>query len=385
MMRIRMWNGTTNLKRWALALCCVGAGLSACDGEPEDALEVTRPVVIAEVQAVDVSERIAATGQLVAPSRAEVAAQVQGEITAVLRDEGATVEAGEVVLEIDPERFELELARARAGLSEARASLGEHERDVKRQRALAQRAVASKAQLDEAETAVQTSRSRVQAAQANLGVAERALRDSKVTARFSGQIGRRYLSVGEFVQPGQKLFELVAMDPIEVEFFLPERDSSRASIGQTLDVFVAPYPDQAFRATVTVVSPTIDSRTRTLRVKAVVENKEGKLKPGLFARADLGVADRKGVIIVPEEAVLQRADGPVVFRLVEDNRVERIVVELGKLSEGHAEIMAGLAVGDSVIRRGHDVLIDGSAISLRNPDGTPAVAAGPESALETTP
>jgi membrane fusion protein (multidrug efflux system) len=214
---------------------------------------------------------------------------------------------------------------------------------------------------------------------AQLGMAERALRDSNVTAPFAGLVARRYVSEGEFVQPGQKLFELVALDPIEVEFHLTERDSSRVADGAPVAVRVAPFPDEVFQARVSLVSPTIDPATRTLRVKAVLPNPDGRLRPGLFARADLGIAVREGIAMIPEEAVLQRADGPVAFRLAEGGRVERRVLELGAIHEGRIEVAKGLAVGDRVVVRGQSELVDGGAVSVRDPAG--GAAAGPSTAI----
>jgi membrane fusion protein (multidrug efflux system) len=173
------------------------------------------------------------------------------------------------------------------------------------------------------------------------------------------------------VREGQTLFELVSLDPIEVEFHLPEADAARVGLGMKIDVGVAPYPGENFEATVHVVSPTIDRKTRTLRVRALIDNHDGRLRPGLFARANLGVARREGVILVPEEAVQQRADGAVVFRVLEGNRVERRLVTLGSMRAGEVEIRSGLAQGDRVISRGHADLVDGSLVSPRRPDGTP--------------
>jgi RND family efflux transporter MFP subunit len=133
---------------------------------------------------------------------------------------------------------------------------------------------------------------------------------------------------------------------------------------------VAPYPDETFEAVVEMISPTIDPRTRTLRVKALIPNPDGRLQPGLFARAQLGIAKREAVLMVPEEAVLQRADGSVVFRILPGNRVERRIVRTGVTREGWVEIREGLVRGDAVVSRGHSDLLDGSAIVPRNPDGT---------------
>ena len=219
---------------------------------------------------------------------------------------------------------------------------------------LAAKDIASRAQQDQAKTNLEAARSRLQAAQADLGAAERATADSRVTTRFAGVIGRRFVSRGEFVQPGQKLFELVSLDPVEVEFSLPESDASRLTLGLPLEVTVAPYPGEVFHATVSMISPVVDERTRTLRVKALLANPDGRLRPGLFARADLGIAKREGVVLVPEEAVLQRADGAVVFRANDGaTSVERRVVRLVRIKDGQAEIDGGLAAGDSVVVRGH--------------------------------
>jgi membrane fusion protein (multidrug efflux system) len=177
------------------------------------------------------------------------------------------------------------------------------------------------------------------------------------------------------VKEGDPLFELVSLDPVEVEFHLPEADAARVHEGQPIEVTVAPYPDEVFDATVTVVSPTIDRRTRTLRVRALVPNPDHRLRPGLFARANLGVARREGVLMVPEEAVLQRADGAVVFKLVAEDRVARVPVETGRVRDGAIEVRRGLAKGDRVVSRGHADLIDGSRIVARHPDGTPVAPA----------
>lgn len=359
-----------NARTRAAALLCALA-LAACGRGDEAPVAAGKPVVVTPVSVRDVDERIEASGELLAKQHADVAAQVGGEITEINFEEGHAIAEGDVVMEIDPEKRKLELSRAQAGVEAARAALAEAERELARVKALAQTNVASQTRLDQAQTALQTAASSLQAARAELGVAERALRDASVRARFSGLMSRRDVSPGEFVREGQTLFELVSLDPIEVEFHLPEADAARVGLGMQIDVGVAPYPDEVFQATVHVVSPTIDRRTRTLRVRALIENADGRLRPGLFARANLGVARREGVILVPEEAVQQRADGAVVFRVLDGNRVERRLVTLGSMREGEVEIRSGLARGDRVVSRGHADLVDGSVVSPRHPDGTP--------------
>lgn len=358
----------------ALAVALCGCGENRASSPPS-----APAVAVAEVRITDLVERIEATGQLLARDRARIAAEVGGRVTEIVTDEGLPVEAGGVVLKIDPERRELGLRSAEARLAEARAALSKARREVGRVRKLSKRNVASTTQLDDAETGYSLARSRLEAAQAQLGVARRALRDASVEAPFAGLVAERLVSPGEFVAMGQPLFELVALDPIEVEFHLAEVDSSRVALGNEVRLGVSPYPDEVFQARVTFVSPTIDSRTRTLRVKAITPNEDGRLRPGLFARVDLGVSTRSGALMVPEEAVLRRAEGDVLF-ILKGDRVERRLVETGSFAEGEIEIRRGVAADEIVVQRGHGELADGARVTVRSLDGSlpnPAVADGP--------
>lgn len=344
--------------------------------------EVTEPraplVALGMVVGETVEDRIVATGELRAKQEAELAAEVDGPVTAVLAEEGVAVDAGQPLLLIDPERRELELESARASLAQAQAALREAGRDLERAEKLHGRGAVSDARLDDATTARTQADSQVRAARARLGVAERALRDATVVAPFAGWLAARHVSRGEYVRPGSPLFDIVALDPIEVEFHLAERDSSRVALGMSVDVTVAPYPDEDFRGRVTFVAPTIERRTRTLRVKAELENADRRLRPGLFAHVDLGIARREGIAMVPEEAVLQRADGQVVFRLGPENRVERRVVRVGIHRDGWVEVTEGLDVDDAVVTRGHVALVDGAPVRIAEgaPD-VPPVAGAP--------
>jgi membrane fusion protein (multidrug efflux system) len=347
--------------------------LTGCEEGNGPAAVSRPPVAVATVGAHRVVDRILVTGELLAVNEASVAAEVDGRVTSILVEEGETVEKGETVFEIDRERRQLELENARAGLEEARARFEQLEREAKRIRRLHASNSASEARLDAADSELRLTRSRLAAARAGLGLAERALRNASVAAPFSGIVARRHVSEGEFIKPGGEIFDLVSLDPIEVEFRVSERDSGRIEMGQPLDVRVAPFPDETFRATVSMISPRIDPRSRTLRVKAMIENRDGRLRPGLFARADLGLSERTGIAMIPESAILQRADGSVAFRLVAADRVERVVLTTGVFRDGHVEIVEGLGVGDVVVVRGHARLVDGAAVEVRRSTGEPAV------------
>ncbi|MCH8132079.1 MAG: efflux RND transporter periplasmic adaptor subunit [Myxococcales bacterium] len=342
----------------------------ACGEKAVETHITAPPVLVKRATAHAVVDQIEATGQLLAQAEATVAAQVEGEITSVAADEGSDVALDQVIIEIDPQRRRLELENDQASVVQAQAQLDEARREYKRLETLVGRGAVSKARVDEAMTNLDLARSGLVAAQAQLGLALRALSDASVTAPFAGLLGRRYVNVGEYVNAGQQLFHLVALDPVEVEFHLSEVDSSRVAVGQSVEIRVAPYPNEIFRAKVSVVSPTIDVTTRTRRVKAVVANPDGRLLPGTFAHVDLGVTERSGVVMIPKEAVLQRSDGSVIFRLVGSDKVERIRVEPGIHRDDLVEVRGVIGAGDWIVVRGQTGLIDGSVVSLRNEDGT---------------
>jgi RND family efflux transporter MFP subunit len=353
---------------------------AACSGREEQAVAPPPPVEVALVEGQRVVERIQATGDLIPREEATVASEVPGLVTKLHVDEGDAVTRGFALLEIDPERRRLELDARAARAEEAEAALADQQRQTERVRELGKAKIASAAQLDQGELALRLARSRVNAARAELGLAERALRDATVVAPFDGLVAKRHVSQGEFVAPGAPLVELVALDPIEISFHVTEIDSARVSVGATVELRVATYPDDTFQGQVISVSPGVDLRTRMLRVRAVVPNADARLRPGFFARVDLGISERDNVPMIPEDAVLQRADGAVAFRLVGEDRVERRVLRTGAVREGRVEVIEGLALGDRVVVRGQTGLVDGSVVAAtaRGSAVAPDVAAHPE-------
>jgi RND family efflux transporter MFP subunit len=345
----------------ALVLLC-----AACSEGDEKTEDVARPLVETEtVVLTDLEDRVTAVGEIVATHHAEIAAEVDGRVTELLVEEGAAVDADQPVLLLDPAKRRLELDRAEARVVEAVAQVENDRRRVARQRELFDQRIASQSTLDEAETALRLSEAKLTAARAALGVERRALHEATVRAPFAGLVVERKVSLGEYVRMGEPLVEIVSLDPVEVEFRVAEVDSSFVRPGQEVNVTVAPYPDRVFPAKVDVISPTIDPRTRTLRVKAALDNSDGLLRPGLFARADLGLDTREGVALIPSEAVLQRVDGSIVFVVEDGERVRRRVVGIAGFRDDAVVIESGLAAGEELVVRGHADLIDGQAVRVR--------------------
>ena len=206
---------------------------------------------------------------------------------------------------------------------------------------------------------------------------ERVVQDARVYGPVHAQLVT--LNFGEFVQPGTALFELVALDPLEVEFSVPELDATRVRVGQAVELSVSAYRDRTFRGIVKFVSPTIDPETRTLRIRAHLDNSDQALRPGLFARVNMGVSRRAGITMVPEEALIQRSGGATLFKVLPDRRVQRIAVTTGSTKSGLVEVNGDIQPGDLVIRRGHGGLPDGAVVRvLEAPPVASTVAAGGE-------
>ena len=365
-----------------LSIALLTIGLTGCREEEVKVEELLPSVSVYRVDAVSLKEEIRASGDLQARFHTLISAEVAGRVTELSIDEGGAVAEGAVVLEIDPQRRKLDLAAAQARLAQARANLRKQSSQTRRIQELRSQNVASIQQLEEAETALALAKSDVRAEEAEVGVARRAVADSSVTAPFAGIVARRSVELGEFVQAGTTLFELVSLDPLEAIFSLTELDTERVREGQHARISVGAFPDRTFDAVVTFVAPTVDPATRTLRIKAEVDNAEGLLRPGLFARVNLGVAERQDVMMVPVEALLQRAGGVSVYRLVEGDRVERVRVETGSTVGDRVEIREGLEPGDWIVRRGHGGLADGMMVVVR--DGARAPIAKAERPAQGT-
>jgi len=352
--------------RSLLGCLALVAFLSGCGEEVATTEEIIPSVSAVEVAAVDFDQEIRASGDLRARFQTMIAAEIAGRVTELSVDEGGSVAEGAVVIKIDPERRRLDLAAAQARLAQARANFRQETSKVERVRKLRSENISSVERLEEAETALLLAESSVRAEEAAVGVAARALKDASVSAPFAGLVAKRAVELGEFVQPGTNLFELVSMNPLEVVFSLPELESQRITLGQSVQVSVAAPADKTFEAVVTFIAPTVDPGTRTLRIKAEIDNDAALLRPGLFARIHVGTDQRKSVLMVPEEALVQREGGAWLFVIGEGDRVRRVEVETGEQSKGRIEVRGALSAGDRVVRRGHGGLADGMVVVVRD-------------------
>jgi len=306
--------------------------------------------VEAEPVTVDtVLEDIRAVGTLEPDEAVIVSPEIAGRIDRIHFSEGEEVAAGAVLVTLDSATLRAELDKARSDLSLA-------EQNRERAMTLAQRGTGTLRARDEAVAAYQV-------AQANLALAQARLEKATITAPFAGMVGLRAVSTGAYVTPGTRIVELAKIDPIKVDFRVPELVLSSLRVGQQIRVAVDALPGRAFEGEVYVIDPIVDENGRAVRLRARIANPERLLKPGLFARVRIVVDRRENAVLVPESAVFAEGGRRLVFRVV-DGRAALTDIELGHRRPGQVEVVSGLAPGDVVVTAGHQQLRDGTRVKV---------------------
>ena len=321
-------------------------------GPPPVAVEI---VAVPRETIVDLVELV---GQLEAEESVELRPDTSGVVRTVGFEEGDEVEAGALL-------FELRDDEQRAKRHEAEANLTLAEDELRRTRALAQQKTVSQSELDRAVANAAAARARRDLAQAEL---ER----MHVRAPFDGVLGARQVSPGDRVSTTTILGRIDAVERLRLLFTLPEAVLNLAQVGNSVEIAVAPYPDERFPGTVYFVAPTLDPINRRLGLKAWVPNAGQRLKPGLFANIQLEVARHPDALVVPEAAIAYDADGVFVWRVTAAQSVERVPVALGIRERGRVEVTQGLAAGDRIVAAGTHKVAPG--VTVREAAPVPGVA-----------
>lgn len=307
------------------------------------------PVEAVEVRVEMVSDEVSAVGTLRSNESVIIRPEIAGRISVIHFDEGEPVEADQTLVSLDDSTHQAELADARATLNLA-------ERTFKRLDELFQKGSTSARERDEALARMESARAALQLFQARL-------EKTDVNAPFSGILGLRRVSPGDYVTPGQDLVNLEDIDPIKVDFRIPERYLSSLATGQIIRVRVDAFPERAFEGEVYAIDPQIDPAGRSIAIRARIENGDRVLRPGLFARVRLIVDERPDALVVPEQALVPRGEQRYVFKVV-DGKAALTEVQLGQRRAGEVEILAGLSEGETVITAGQLKIRDGSAVSV---------------------
>ena len=305
------------------------------------------PVEMGKPEKLIWQKSVLAVGSLRSDESVIVRAEQSGRITALNFKEGQPVRMGQVLVQLDDSvaRAELEQARANQKLGKAK-----FDRAVE----LKQRNFISGQAQDEAENAMRV-------ADATVSLADAKLAKLTIKAPFSGTVGLRTASTGDYVKDGQDIVNLEKTDPIKVDFKVPEIFQSKIKLGQALSVALDALPGQAFTGKVIAVNPQLDTAGRAVVLRAQMDNRSGVLKPGMFARVRLTLADTGEAVVVPEQSVAMQGEDQIMFKVI-DGRAMRTKVEVGQRRDGKVEIIEGVSGNDTIVIAGWQRLRDGAAV-----------------------
>lgn len=323
---------------------------------------------------------VESVGSLFAYDEVTVSSEVEGKVERVLTDIGDRVAKGQPLVQVLPVELELSLEQQRAAYRQTRARLGlfeggpelqdlseaaevkraaaeleDAEQKWRRGKSLFDDGLISKGAYDEVEStykqrkaahdmarhSVENLRAELQQRKATLSLAEKKLSDTLIRAPFAGQVKQRMVTPGQFLRVQSPVMVIVNVDPLRVRLKVPEKVAGWIAIGQPVEVSVEAFPGRSFTAKVSRVSPAVDTETRTLELEALLDNKQGLLKPGFFAKARVASGQVDSVLMVPHIAVRYVFGVYKVFR-IDGATAREQEVKVGERSGDEVEILDGL-------------------------------------------
>ena len=320
------------------------------------------PVEVVKVATASLPQSITTVGSLRSDESVTIRPEVAGRIAAINFQEGQRVAKGAVLLRLDPSINEAEVLQARANLKLARSK---YERAVD----LSKSNFISGQARDEAEN-------NLRVAEAAVALVEARLAKTEIRAPFTGVIGLRSVSIGDYVKEGADIVNLESIDLLKVDFRVPEVYMRQVKAGQPLQVALDAYPGKTFEGRVFAVNPLLDAAGRAVVIRAQVKNADASLRPGMFARVRLITSESADSLVVPEQALVPQGSEQFVFKVV-DGRAVRAKVEVGQRRDGKVEMVSGVTAGEVVVISGQQRLRDGVPVAVKGPGagGGPGPAA----------
>lgn len=351
------------------------------------------PVEVTSVTLGEISQTLSLTGEVEASSTVLIKPKVTGRLeelraceedgTSIPIEQGTQVSRGQRIGIIDHETFVAQVSQAEAALEVARANLAAVEaslEDAARERArfknLYQEGAATQQQFDQMDAAYKKAFAAKEVAQAQIRQAEAALqlarinlRESIITSPLTGVVTKKWLDEGNMTSLNTPIVTIQDIKTVKVVVSVPERYLTSIKPKATpVFISVDAYPDETFAAEVFSIYPEIDRETRTAQVEIRLENKSGKLRPGMFVRARFVLRQRENTIVVPGDSVFKQAEERFVFLVNEGRapygRARKVPVKVGLVEGPKIEIVSGLRVGDLLVTTGMDYLRDGSEVDI---------------------
>ena len=349
------------------------ASKTAAAAAPAASTPGSGPAVSVEaikVERLALPQGITAVGSLRSDESITLRPEVAGRISAIQFREGERVAKGAPLVKLDPSVTQAELQQAQANMVLAKAK---YDRAVD----LQGKGFISGQARDEAEN-------NLKVGEAALALARAKLAKLSIEAPFSGIIGLRSVSVGDYVKEGADMVNLEAIDPLKVDFRVPEIYLSQIRVGQSLQMTLDAVPGKTYEGKVFAINPLVDAAGRAVVIRAQVRNQDTTLRPGMFARVRLLTHEKQEALVVPEQAIVPQGDEWFVYRVV-DGKAQRAKVEIGQRRDGKAEVMKGLRDGDVVVTAGQLKIRDGVPVQVAAVQSAPAAPVAPPKADAAPP
>lgn len=342
------------------ALALGGCGGGEADPAEAGAAEERRTLVrVVEVQPEPVVDRLQLPADLQAMRRASLSAEIAGTVETLRVEEGQRVGAGMLLATVDTRALEQELAEVRALFEQA-------EDEYRRAEALFERRSITRSSLVDAEAQRDVARAR-------LGSAQLRVEKSRLTAPWAGTVAAKRVEVGDYVAPGQPMIELVDAARLEVRAPVPASDVPFVEVGTPVVIRVSSFPDERFAGRVVRLDAELDPAARTLGLEAELDNKDGRLRPGMLARVEIPRRTIPDALLVPLGAIVDLEDRKVVYVAVggtgagagsDTAEIERREVALGPVLGERVVVERGLAPGDRVVVEGQGRVAPGQTVEV---------------------
>ncbi len=295
-----------------------------------------------------------AVGNLRAARGADLAAEVAGIVDTVGFESGKDVQAGTLLLRLRPNDDAAKLAELQAAADLAASNLT---RDTKQYKAQA----VSQATIDADDSHLRAARAQVAEQQATMA-------EKLVRAPFAGRLGLRQVDEGQYLPAGTTIVTLQALDPIFVDFYVPQQALGSIKPGEETSLRVDTFPGRVFTAHVTAISPKLDQASRMAQIRATVPNPDHGLLPGMFGTVTLGAGAVRNAVTVPSAAIIYSPYGSTVYVLNHANPpiAHQTLVTTGATRGDQVEVLAGLKAGDTIVTSGQIKLHEGSQVAINN-------------------
>jgi RND family efflux transporter MFP subunit len=354
-------------------------------------------VEVASVTRADMASQIAVVGNLIGAATVEAVPKVAGRLETVSVRLGDRVTRGQTIAKVEDREIQEQVKQAQASYEVSAATIRQREADLKlaqtnldRSRNLFERQLIPKQTFDDTEARYQAALAQLDLARAQFSQAQARLDELKINlantviaSPVSGFVGKRSLDPGAWVTPNSSFISVVDIGVVRLVANVVEKDIRRISQGMPADVEVDAYPGEKFDARVAHLAPVLDPSTRTAQIEVEIQNRDYRLKPGMYARVSFTVDKKEGALVIPTTALVDVAGNRGVF-LASEGELGPIasfkMIDVGIVNEQLVEITAGLTEGDQVVTTGAAALRDGDRILLPGQSGGPGVARGGERA-----